>query len=60
MNLIETGGGNNRRPPPVQHQPPPHHDSMMMAVVKMSGQMIMGTIKPLMDLAKVFNPFRFI
>ena len=42
-----------------------HHDQrgghgMMAMLASMSGKMIMGTIKPFMDIARMINPFKFV
>ena len=37
-----------------------HHHHGMMAMLGHAGKMIMGTIKPLMHIAKMMNPFKLV
>ena len=57
-NAIDVDQGGNDDAPVLHH----HHEEGrgMMAMLEMSGKMIMNTIKPLMNIAKMINPLRFV
>ena len=57
-NAIDVDQGGHDDAPDLHH----HHEGGhgMMAMLAMSGKMIMTTIKPLMNIAKMMNPLRFL
>ena len=57
-NAIDVDQGGHDDAPVLHH----HHEEGrgMMAMLEMSGKMIMNTIKPLMNIAKMINPLRFV